>query len=93
MLRKKSGYLPTKPSGAATTVSAAERASVIAAVKAYTKSSLSESVSVVPVGDLQQADFSVNDEIFHYLPFVSDGYVSLVRNENKVPVKILRDPR
>lgn len=57
-----------------------EAESVISA----TKSSLSESVSVVPVRDRQQVDFSANNKINPgYHPVVSDGHVSCLGVQRK----------
>lgn len=88
----KPGYLPTKPSAAAVTVGAEERASVIAAVQAHTKPSYSESMGADPDVNLVQTGYPTDVIDPGYLPFVSDGFVSLVGVEDRVPVKILRDP-
>ena len=44
-----------------------------------------------PVVEQEQAQSTANDEIDPgYVAFLSDGYVSLVGSDRKVPVKILR---
>ncbi|CAN9508185.1 unnamed protein product [Ophioblennius macclurei] len=81
-----------KPSGAALTLHA-ERGRAIAAVQAYTKPSPSSSELAfkVPVVEQEQAKFSANEIDPGYAAFVSDGYVSLVGSDRRVPVRILRD--
>ncbi|KAI3359045.1 hypothetical protein L3Q82_015431 [Scortum barcoo] len=72
--KMKTGYLSAKSSGAAATVRSGEQASAIAAVQAHTKSSSESGVVRIP----GQSHFSTDEIDPGYLPFVSDGYVSLV---------------
>ena len=68
-----------------------ERSHSIAAVQTITK--LSEGpVIELPEVETQLSDSTVSAEIDPgYTAFVSDGFVSLIGSDGKVPVKILRD--
>lgn len=63
MFRKKvkPGYLPAKPYGAIATLHAKERVSSIAAVQAYIKPTLFESVIKTPVVGPEQEDSSAEE--------------------------------
>lgn len=45
----------------------------------------------VDVACILESLVSGNEEKLSYAPFITDGFVSLVGNDEKVPVKILRD--
>lgn len=89
--KSKSGFSTAKPAGAAASVCAEDRACVIAAVQAHTKLLSSESATGVSVVEQEQTDFLTDDIDSGYAVFLSDGFVSLVGSETRVPVKILRD--
>ena len=93
MLKKKwkLGEFATKPCGAAATLCADEQSRAIAAVQTHTKPSEGPLIEL-PEVETQQSDSTVGDAIDPgYTAFVSDGYVSLIGSDGKVPVKILRD--
>jgi len=88
----KPGFLPPKPSGAAVSLRGEERDRAIAAVRAHTKPSLVESMFEDPGLDQELTGSPTHQEMDPgYAAFVSDGFVSLVGSETKIPVKILRD--
>ncbi|XP_030271930.1 uncharacterized protein LOC115581177 isoform X1 [Sparus aurata] len=87
----KSGAFATKPCGAAATLCADERSRAIAAVQTITKPSEGPVIEL-PEVETQLSDSTVSAEIDPgYAAFVSDGFVSLIGSDGKVPVKILRD--